>query len=426
MNRDTAKSPIASERVSAYCARGDDRGPRILLVGGEDHDLRIAFLLALRAEGYCVSAAGTGDAAPFAQAGLTYHSFHFDRSANPLADWLSLGALTRIFGQVRPDIVQSFDTKPNILVPLAAGRVGGFPVVRTINGMGWLYSSKAPLALALRPAYCALNRLAARWTSASVFQNREDMSYFERNGMVGDGVSRLIPGSGVDIAAFRPVPSAGDSPAELREQLGLGTSPVVVTVTRVTREKGIPTLLQAAALVHAARPDVRFLLVGPREGTGRFAVSQAEIDAHAPYVVATGKRSDVPALLRLADVFAFPTEFREGVPRVLLEAAVAGLPIIATRMPGCTDVVEHGHTGILVTPGSPQELAQAILQALADPAAGRIMAERAAELVRREFSLELTVDRYRKLYAELLTSASAIPSRPIQRPALSRADDAIP
>ena len=94
-------------------------------------------------------------------------------------------------------------------------------------------------------------------------------------------------------------------------ELGLGTSPVIITVTRMTRHKGIPTLLKAAALVHRVRPDVKFLLVGPRESEGPLAVTQAEIDQHAPYVVATGPRSDVPALLRLADAFCVP----DGVSR---------------------------------------------------------------------------------------------------------------
>src|SRR5262249_51657015 len=147
----------------------------------------------------------------------------------------------------------------------------------------------------------------------------------------------------------------------LREALGLGTCQVVVTVARLTRHKGIPTLLKAAALVHEHRPDVRFLLVGPRQGEGPFAVAEAEIARHAPYVLAIGQRPDVPALLGLADAFVFPTQYREGVPRSLLEAALAGVPIVATSMPGCTDVVRDGWSGFLVPPRAPRVLAAKIL-----------------------------------------------------------------
>jgi glycosyltransferase involved in cell wall biosynthesis len=175
-----------------------------------------------------------------------------------------------------------------------------------------------------------------------------------------------------------------------------------MTVTRLTRQKGIPTRLEAAALVHELRPTVRFLLVGPRESEGPLAVTQAEINRHAPYVVAVGPRSDVPSLLKAADVFAFPTEYREGVPRALLEAALAGLPIVATRMPGCSDVVRDGWNGFLVPPHAPRLLATKILDLLDDRSAARAMGARAADLVRQEFSLDLTVARYVAAYNELL------------------------
>jgi glycosyltransferase involved in cell wall biosynthesis len=147
---------------------------------------------------------------------------------------------------------------------------------------------------------------------------------------------------------------------------------------------------------------VRFLLVGPHESEGPFAVKQAEIDRHAPYVLALGPRSDVPALLGIADVFAFPTEYLEGVPRALLEAAVAGRPIVTTRMPGCTDVIRDGWNGFLVSPRDPLLLAERILDLLHDRVAAAAMGARAAQMVRTEFNLEITVARYAAVYQDLM------------------------
>jgi glycosyltransferase involved in cell wall biosynthesis len=376
--------------------------PHLLCIGGEDHYLRIPFLLALVDRGIKVTAAGTGDGTPFAYAGLDYRSFGFDRFVNPLADLAAIKTLRGLIRDIRPDLVQSFDTKPNLLVPFAARGDRGVAVIRTINGLGWIYSSRSMLALALCPIYRALHRLAARSTAMTVFQNREDKIFFERYAMIGKGPSRLIPGSGIDIEGFEQTAEAGPSPRALRQALGLENFEIVITVTRLTRQKGIPTLLEAAALVHEVRPTVRFLLVGPRESEGPLAVTQAEINRHAPYVIAVGPRSDVPSLLKAADIFAFPTEYREGVPRALLEAALAGLPIVATRMPGCSDVVRDGWNGFLVPPHAPRELASKILDLLDDRAAARTMGTRAAELVRQEFSLDLTVARYIAAYNELL------------------------
>jgi glycosyltransferase involved in cell wall biosynthesis len=247
-----------------------------------------------------------------------------------------------------------------------------------------------------------MQRFADRWTAVTVFQNRDDQAFFMRHNMVGRAGNVLIPGSGVDLGRFGRATAEGPSPVALREALGLGASQVVLTVTRMTRQKGIPTLLEAAALVHQHRPDVRFLLVGPRESEGPFAVTQAEIDRHAPYVLAVGPRSDVPALLGIADAFAFPTEYFEGVPRALLEAALAGRPIVTTSMPGCTDVIRDGWNGFLVPPRNPRLLAERILDLLRDPVAAAAMGIRAAQLVRAEFSLDITVARYAAVYEDLI------------------------
>jgi glycosyltransferase involved in cell wall biosynthesis len=362
-------------------------------------------LLALRDKGFRISTAGTGNPIPFERAGLDYHPFHFARFVDPLSDWAALKAISKLIADVRPALVQCFDTKLNLLVPFAARGFRDVKVVSTINGLGWLYSSSSPMALGLRPVYRALQRLADRWTAVTVFQNRDDQAFFMRHRMVGRGGNVVIPGSGIDIERFERAGATGPSLAELREALGLGASEVVVTVTRMTRQKGIPTLLEAAALVHQHRPGVRFLLVGPRESEGPFAVTQAEIERHAPYVLAVGSRSDVPALLGLADVFAFPTEYFEGVPRALLEAAVAGRPIVTTRMPGCTDVIRDGWNGFLVPPRDPRLMAERILDLLRDREAAAAMGVRAAHLVKTEFNLKITVARYAAVYEDLARRA---------------------
>ena len=183
-----------------------------------------------------------------------------------------------------------------------------------------------------------------------------------------------------------------------------------MTVTRMTRQKGIPALLEAASLVHKVRPGVRFVLVGPRESEGFLAVSSAEIERHAPYVLATGPRNDVPALLRMADIFVYPTEYREGVPRALLEAGLAGLPLIATQVPGCEDVVRDGWSGRLVKPRTPRELAAAIIELLSDRAAGLAMGAHAAETVRNQFGLAMVAERSLDVYRRLLGTGAALAS----------------
>jgi hypothetical protein len=129
-------------------------GPHILCFGGEDHAFRIPFLKSLQACGFEITAAGTGKGQPFADAGIPYHSYYFDRFLSIKGHASAIRDVARIVERGRPDIIQTFDTKPNILVPIALR--GKVPVVRTINGMGWVFSSSDYTAAIIKPVYCAL------------------------------------------------------------------------------------------------------------------------------------------------------------------------------------------------------------------------------------------------------------------------------
>jgi len=412
---------MVADIAAAAIVTGEARmALHLLCIGGEDHHLRIPFLLALRRRGLQVSAAGTGDGSYFSTHDIDYHRYDFDRFGAYVADSKSVAQLSKLVRAIRPNIVQTFDTKPNLIGPLAIR--GAVPVVRTINGMGYVFSSVSPRAIAYRPLYMALQRLAAQWTSATIFQNSADSRFFQQYHLLGRSSASIIASSGIHVRSFETARRQGPSAAALKAELNLADSEVVLTVSRLTTQKGIPTLLKAAEIVHAARPSVRFLLVGPRESEGPFAVNQALVDRHAPYVQAIGARSDVPALLGLTDIFACPTEYREGVPRVLLEAGLAGVPMVTTRMPGCDDVVTENWNGHLVPKRDPRALASAILDLLQHPQRARAMGARSIELVRREFDLNVVSDRYVEVYQQVCAThthgdAMILPSRDERRSA---------
>ncbi|TIW21880.1 MAG: glycosyltransferase family 4 protein [Mesorhizobium sp.] len=378
--------------------------PHLVCVGGEDHALRIPFFMEVRDRGFQITAVSTCDGTSFLRHGIAHRRYGFDRFSSGSGQAGTVRTLRRLMAELRPDIVQSFDTKPNLLTPLAAR--GQVPVVRTINGLGWTFSSLAPRALALRPIFCGLQWLASFWTAATVFQNRDDQTFFERYRLVGHGTNRLIAGSGIDVGAFAAARHLGPSPARMRQEFGLESAEVVMFVGRLTRQKGIPTLLKAIPKVLAKRPNARFVLIGPWQSEGPFAVEESEIRRLGSDVVVLGKRQDIPALLGMADVFAFPTEYREGIPRVLLEAGLAGLPIVASRMPGCTDVVQDGWNGYLVTPRDPDALANRIVDLLSDRQRAMTMGSRSVALVREHFALPGVVDQYCDLYRGVLAARS--------------------
>jgi glycosyltransferase involved in cell wall biosynthesis len=127
-------------------------------------------------------------------------------------------------------------------------------------------------------------------------------------------------------------------------------------------------------------------------------MTAAEINQHAPYVVATGPRPDVPSLLAMADVFAFPSEYGEGVPRALMEAALCQLPLIATDLAGCREVITPGYNGTLVPLRDPKAFAAQILHTLNNRDQSAQMAARGPALIRGDFSLAAVVQRHAELY----------------------------
>src|SRR5579863_849168 len=340
--------------------------PHVLLVGGEDHHLRMPFFQALRALGHRVSIAATGGRKAFEDAGFPFHSFALNRFWDVPGDLRTRAALAALLREVDADVAHSFDTKISLLLPMAARANPRTAIVRTINGRGWVFSSSSPAAMALRAAYLVLQRAASAMTDATIFEHSGDQTFFARMRLMGKSASVLIPGAGIDIEGFESAQRSGPTPAQLRRELGLDDAEIVATVTRVTREKGVIPLLQAADILARARPKVRFLVVGPRESEGPFAVPEAEFAKRRPHVIATGPRTDVPSLLAAVDVFAFPSEYAEGVPRAIMEAALSQLPIVATDIAGCREVVTDGWNGLLTPKRNPAKLAARIEELLAN------------------------------------------------------------
>ena len=373
----------------------------VCFVGGEDVHLRIPLLRELRRRGLLVSAVGSEAGEAFAAEKIPYFRYTLGRWVNPAADLRSRRQLVDIFSLLQPDVVHAFDTKPSILAPLAA-RSARVPIaLRTITGMGYLFSSASPLAGALRPIYRSLHRRAAQAARMTVFQNHDDREYFRRYGMVRSGEDQVVLGSGIDLDAIARETSAADVRSRVREALSIPLdAPVVIMVARLVVHKGVREFLAAAEKVQQERSDAVFLLVGPLASEGRQAVPVQEIQS-ARAVRWLGPRDDVVDLLRASDLFTLPTYYREGVPRVLLEAAAVGLPLVATDMPGCREVVRDGENGRLIAPRSAESLARVLHELLAARSTWSQLGESGRRHVHASFSLQAVADSYAKLYRRL-------------------------
>jgi glycosyltransferase involved in cell wall biosynthesis len=348
----------------------------------------------------CAVGTEPGLAASFASKGLRYRSYEMPRGVNPLRDMRAVWQLVRIFRAERPAVVHTFDTKPAIWGRLAA-RLAGVPVViGTLPGLGSLYAAPGWKARTARLAYQPLQTIACRLSDLTIFQNEEDAREFERRRVVPAARTLVIAGSGIRTDVFAPVDP--ESARRVRFEHGLRDELAVLMVARVVRSKGVLEFAAAARTVRATNQAVRFVLVGPEDRASLDALTTTELEAVRGSVTWLGPRDDVREILGMADIFVFPSFYREGIPRALLEAASMGLPLVAADVPGSRDIVDDGVNGYLVPPRDAEAIVDAVLRLAASPELRVRFGEQSRERAVSRFDLGGVAARIESAYHELL------------------------
>ena len=188
---------------------------------------------------------------------------------------------------------------------------------------------------------------------------------------------------------------------KLKKELELDTEKATfILISRLIKQKGILNYIKAAKACFDVGYKFNFLLVGHLD-TKDDRVSESEIDKYNKYVKYLGKRNDIKELLYLSDVFVLPTYYREGVPRVLLEAAAMGLPLITTNTPGCKDFVKNNWNGLLVEPKNSSELASACINLAINENLREKFSKNNCKNIQK-FSLDFVSKQYINLYDKLL------------------------
>jgi glycosyltransferase involved in cell wall biosynthesis len=374
----------------------------ILYIGGEDVRMRIPMLKKMIKKGYSVGAVGCNDSNAFKDQEITYFDYYLNRSISPLKDIKSIHQLRNIFQRERPSLIHLFDTKPGVLTPKVAKTSGVKFVVRTVTGMGFAFSSNSIFVKALRPFYRLIQKRAIRYTDSVIFQNADDKEYFEKYNLVPRDKSYLVASSGLNVSGFLLSVSNKESLVKLKESLDIKESDIVITlIARLVKDKGVVEFLKASKIL-SGLPHVKFLLVGPSSSEGSQAVTEQVIGEYDNCVDYIGPSNNVSDLLSISDVFVLPTYYREGLPRILLEAGALGLPLITTDMPGCKDVVRHNWNGLLVPTRDSKVLADSIKKLINNPELRKSMGEKNPKFIKENFDLSIVANAYNKVYQNLL------------------------
>ncbi|MBI3997411.1 MAG: glycosyltransferase family 4 protein [Armatimonadetes bacterium] len=310
----------------------------------------------------------------------------FQHGILPWREAAALRRLERLLRTQRFDLVHVHSTRAGFWGRLAARRAA-VPVV-LFTAHGWAFAEGRPVPM--RALLAAAERMAARWTTRIICVSEYDRHV----------AHRFRVGRPDQLVVIRNGSAPGDAPPrtghEVRRELGLPDGPILAFIGRLARQKDPLTALQALRVL----PEGALLIVG--DGPWRARV-EAFVRRHAleRRVVVAGLRTDVRRLLAASDIFVLPSRW-EGLPFAVIEAMMAGLPVVAARVGGLPELIEDGVTGLLVPPGDPPALAAALRRLIVDPALRRQMGSAGREKALREFTLERMLRETAALYDALL------------------------
>ncbi len=305
----------------------------------------------------------------------------------------TLFELRRIIKAVKPDVVHLVTIKPVLLGGFVARWLRVPALVSAVSGLGYVFTAKGRLARFLKWMVSRIYSWAfGHHNQKVIFQNLDDRDTLVAASGLSSAKVEMIRGSGVDLNLYEVKP----------ETSGV---PVVLLPARLLADKGIFEFVQAATLLRAKGISARFVLVGMVDSANPTSVTQNQLDDWlAEGVVENwGYRTDMPEVIASVNMVVLPS-YREGLPKVLLEAAASGRAVVTTDVPGCRDAIEPGRTGLLVPVRDAESLALAIEELLDNPGQRMAMGLAGRQLAEKEFDIRAVVDKHLAIYQRLLAS----------------------
>lgn len=309
---------------------------------------------------------------------------------NPLQELRTWWFLYTLYIKNRDAVVHHVGLKNILWGGLAAKLARVHGVVNAVSGLGAIFSGDK-MSVTARGILTILRLSNKRERVKVIFQNQEDERLFLQHGIISESQAAFIKGSGVDLNVFRYV-----SEPEV-ETLK------VVFSARMVKEKGVMEVIEAAERLRKDYEGrVEFWLCG-RLAVNADAISQEELEARCDgrYIKWLGFQKDMKSVLEQCHIMAFPSYYREGVPKSLIDACAVGRPIVTTNSIGCKDVVDDGVNGFLVPVKDSEALAQKLRILIEDKALRVSMGKAAREKAEREFDIGTVIERHLEIYKGL-------------------------
>ena len=274
--------------------------------------------------------------------GAEYRSISVDRKGyNPIKDFFLMREMYNIYKELSPCIIFHYTIKPNIYGTIAA-KLLGLRSVSVVSGLGYAFINNNILSKIARLLY----KISMRYAFSVWFLNRDDRRLFVELGIVDQNNTKIIPGEGIDVAYYSILSSLDDESIYCFTLIG-----------RMLWDKGVGEYVEAARIIkNKYGAQVRFSLVGPIDDNPKSielsTIAEWNDEGIVDYL---GAVRDVRRVIASSRCIVLPS-YREGMPRVLLEASSMAKPVIATRVPGCEEIVVHSVTGFLCESGNVSDL----------------------------------------------------------------------
>jgi len=295
--------------------------------------------------------------------------------------------------RVKPKILHLITIKPVLYGGISSRFLRISSVVCAVSGLGYVFTASGRKAAFMRKLVAFLYRLAfGKDNLRVIFQNPDDRDVLLNAGALDVSKVRMIRGSGVDLGQYQALP----------EPEGL---PVVCMAARLLRDKGVQEYVEAVRLLHKRGVRAVFKLAGDVDPGNPTSITADDLSAwkQEGLLDVLGYRSDVAELFAASHLVVLPS-YREGLPKVLIEAAACGRAVVTTDVPGCRDAIEPDVTGLLVPVKDVTALADAIQRLIEDEALRKRMGAAGRLLAEREFAIENVVQHHLDIYAELVAN----------------------
>jgi len=316
--------------------------------------------------------------------GFNYHPIHLNnKGTNPFEDCKLIFDYYQIYKNINPNVVLHYTIKPNIYGTLAAKNLG-IKCINNIAGLGTLFVKQGFITNIAKLLY----KISQKNADKIFFQNKEDFDLFTKEGLVKKEKCTILPGSGINTEIFKPIhKQKNDNIFRF------------LLIARLLWDKGIGEYVEAAKIIKKKYKNIEFQLLGFIDGKSKSGIPKEKIEEWVKEgtISYLGKSDDVKKEIVNADCIVLPSYYREGTPRVLLEAASMAKPIITTDNIGCRNVVDDNINGYLCKIKDIEDLVEKMEAMILLPNTKRIeMGEKGRLKIIKEFDESIVIQHYIK------------------------------